>query len=68
MTIEARPVTTARCADWLFPELTILGKRLEHLAVESRKVIGLATGSDQPVLHNFLIDPIAARVADIGAQ
>src|SRR6266851_1513869 len=66
--VEARPVTTVLCADWLFAALAILGERLEQLAVKRGEVIRFAASRDLPILHHLLIDPIAARIADIGSQ
>ena len=42
------------------------GELLDQLLVESRDVIGLATRDQTLVDVHFLVDPVPARVADVG--
>jgi hypothetical protein len=60
------PLRTPPLRGLRLPCSLILAEHAEHLAIERRDVIRLATG-DQVVVHDdFLIDPIGAGVLDVG--
>src|SRR5438105_11936948 len=45
-----------------------LGELLDHLLVEGWEVVGLAARDDSLVDDDLLVDPVAARVADVGLE
>src|SRR5215213_2870101 len=45
-----------------------LAELLDHLVVERRDVVGLATRDEPVVDDDLLVDPVAARVADVRLQ
>jgi len=45
-----------------------LAELLDHLLVERRDVVRLATRDDAVVDDDLLVDPLAAGVADVGLQ
>src|SRR5690606_6243585 len=50
------------------PRVYALRDLLDQLAVESRQVVGSAAGDEPLVDDDFLVDPVATRVADIGLE
>ena len=42
--------------------------RLQQRGVEGRDVVGPPAGDQVAVHHDLLVDPVAARVADVGLQ
>jgi hypothetical protein len=45
-----------------------LRKQLDELAIESRKVVGLAAGHETAVHHDLLVSPLRAGIADVRLQ
>jgi hypothetical protein len=45
-----------------------LAEQLDHLAVERWNVVGLATGHEVPIDHNFLVDPFRAGIPKISLE
>src|SRR3954470_14149666 len=59
------PTRAAELSGGLALLVLALGELLDDLGAEGRQVIGVARGDETVVDDDLLVDPVAARVADV---
>ena len=65
--IEVSIIDTAIVMSFL-ARVNAFGKLFDHLCVERRDIVRLAAGDDALIDDHLLVDPMTARISDVGLQ